>query len=252
MAFLEANGIKRKISLVVFDKDGLMFKSQPFWAGIGNERIARLKEYMTAEQVSEWARVFGLTMENGQVVYCDPKGILAVASPKEEMAVTAGLMVKDTGLPWAKALAIATDVFRRADAEMDLTKALVPRKGFPEIFARLRKAGITCAIATSDTMSRVVASLEMFGEKLPEIVVVPEMVEHGKPAPDMLLKACELAGVPVEESAMIGDSYVDVKMAKDAGGFGIGIPENEEMKENISKYTEAVIESLDDIHIQEG
>ncbi len=249
MAFLEANGVRRKISLVVFDKDGLMFKSQPFWAGIGNERMARLKEYMTEDEVREWAGIFGLTLENGEVVYCDPKGILAVAAPKEEIAVTAGLMVKNTGLPWAKALEMAKDVFTRADVEMDLSKALVPRPGFPEIFARLREAGIAYAIATSDTMSRVVASLKMFGEKLPDIVVVPEMVEHGKPAPDMLLKACELAGVPVEESAMVGDSYVDVKMARDAGGMGIGIPENEEMRASISGYTEAVIDSLEDIVI---
>ena len=95
----------------------------------------------------------------------------------------------------------------------------------------------------------MIASLEMFGEKLPDIVVVPEMVERGKPAPDMLIKAAELAGVPVEETAMIGDSYVDVKMAKDAGGFGIGIPETEEMRASISEYTDAVIESLDDIEI---
>ena len=53
MAFLEANGVRRKISLVVFDKDGLMFKSQPFWAGIGNERMARLKEYMTEHGFNE-------------------------------------------------------------------------------------------------------------------------------------------------------------------------------------------------------
>lgn len=249
MGLIQVKGIRRKISLVVFDKDGLMFQSQPFWAGIGNERIARLKETLNEEQIAEWARIFGLTMKDGLVTYCDPKGILAVAAPREEIAVTAGLMVKDLGIAWAKALEMASDVFRRADEEMDLAKALVPRKGFPEIFERLRFGGIPYAIATSDTMGRVIASLEMFGEKLPDIVVVPEMVERGKPAPDMLIKAAELAGVPVEETAMIGDSYVDVKMAKDAGGFGIGIPETEEMRASISEYTDAVIESLDDIEI---
>ena len=61
MGLIQANGIKRKISLVVFDKDGLMFQSQPFWAGIGNERIARLKEYLNEEQIAEWARVLNLS-----------------------------------------------------------------------------------------------------------------------------------------------------------------------------------------------
>ena len=249
MATLRANGTEKEISIVVFDKDGLMFRSQPFWSHLGDVRMRALARYLPEEGIAEWVRVFGLTLTDGVVTYTDPKGTLAVAAPREERAVTAGMMVKYLSVPWAKARELADAVFTEADEAMDLHKALVPADGFPDILVRLRRAGITYAVATSDTRERVLASFGIVGEEPPELIVVPEMVEHGKPAPDMLLYISEASGVPAERIAMIGDSYVDVKMAKNAGAFGIGVPETEEMRETMLGYTTAVVNSLNDIEV---
>ena len=249
MAVVKANGIEKDISLMVVDKDGLMFQSQPFWSHIGDCRIHQLKRYLDSEGLAEWIRVFGLTLRDETVIYTDPKGTLAVASPKEEKAVTAGILVKYLNLPWAAARDAAEDVFEKADAAMDLKKALVPSEGFPEIFRRLRRAGIQYAIATSDTYERVVESLSMFGEETPELVVFPEMVKQEKPAPDMLNLISEQSGIPMDRIAMVGDSYVDVKMAHDAGAFGIGVPETAEMRETMKQFTPAIVPSLTCIEI---
>ncbi len=249
MAWIQANGVRMDLSLLVFDKDGLMFQSQPFWSQIGDERIRVLKEYLDGDALSEWAAVFGLTLTDGLVTYTDPKGILAVAAPREEMAVTAGFLARHRSLPWSKALELAGEVFRRADAHVDLRLALVPAPGFPAVFRRLREAGIPYAIATSDTKQRVMDSLALFGEAPPEILVVPEMVARGKPAPDMLLLAAELAKVPPERVAMVGDSYVDVEMARHAGAFGIGVPETAEMRAAMVPFASVIVDSLDGIEI---
>ena len=249
MGTIRANGTEREISIAVFDKDGLMFRSQPFWSHLGDVRMRALRRYLPEEGIAEWIRVFGLTVTDGEVTYTDPKGTLAVAAPREERAVTAGMLVKYLSLPWAKAREIADAVFTEADGAMDLHKALVPADGFPEILDRLHGAGIAYAVATSDTRDRVLASFELVGHAPPELIVVPEMVEHGKPAPDMLRYISETAGVPAERIAMIGDSYVDVKMAKNAGAFGIGVPETEEMRGTMLSYTTAVVNSLNDIEI---
>ena len=78
MALVRANGIEKDISLMVFDKDGLMFRSQPFWSHIGQVRIQMLRTYLGEDGIADWARIFGLTMEDGRVVYTDPK---VVTSP---------------------------------------------------------------------------------------------------------------------------------------------------------------------------
>jgi len=249
MARVVANGVEKDIDLFVFDKDGLMFKTQGFWAEIGNRRMFYLKKYLNDAALKEWARVFGLTLnEQGEVTYTDPKGILAVAAPREEVVVTAGLIVQANNIQWDTALNYAHPVFKDADDNFQLAKALVPQKGFPEIFARLRAVGIKYAIATSDTIPRAQQSMELFGEVPPEVIVVSDMVKRGKPAPDMLVLAAEKCGVPLDKTVMIGDSFVDVKMAFDAGAaMGIGIPETEEMREEMKPYTKAIVDSLDDI-----
>ena len=249
MAQIKVNQEKHTISLMVFDKDGLMFKSQAFWIELGNERIRQLKKHLGNEAVEEWARFFGLTLENGLVTYADPKGTLAVASPAEEIAVTAGILARYLPANWAKALEIAREVFVIADRDLDLKKAIVPQDGFPHIFERLRRAGIPYAVATSDIKARLVSSLALVGETAPEIVVVPDMVAKGKPAPDMLNMVSQLSGIPTSEMAMVGDSYVDVKMAQAAGALGIGVPETEEMRAHMREFTSAIVNSLDDIEI---
>lgn len=249
MAQIKVNQEMHTISLMVFDKDGLMFKSQAFWIELGNERIRQLKKHLGNDAVKEWARFFGLTLENGLVTYADPKGTLAVASPAEEIAVTAGILARYIPTNWAKALEIARGVFINADHDLDLNKAIVPQKGFPRIFERLRQAGIPYAVATSDTKERLESSLALVGETAPEMVVVPNMVAKGKPAPDMLNLISKLSNIPAQEIAMVGDSYVDVKMAQAAGSLGIGVPETEEMRTQMQEYTSAIVNSLDDIEI---
>ena len=252
MGTIRANGTEREISIAVFDKDGLMFRSQPFWSHLGDVRMHALGRYLPAEGIAEWVRVFGLTLTDGVVTYTDPKGTLAVAAPREERAVTAGMMVKYLSIPWAKARELADAVFTEADEAMDLHKALVPTDGFPDILDRLRRAGIAYAVATSDTRDRVLASFGLVGEEPPELIVVPEMVEHGKPAPDMLLYISEAAGVPAERIAMIGDSYVDVKMAHAAGSIGLGVTPDPEMQRKMEGFATEIIPSLELITVERG
>ena len=247
MALIHAGSVSREIELMVFDKDGLMFQSQAFWSELGNERMRKLREVLPEKDVEEWAKLNGLTLENGSVVHTEPKGILATASPREECAVMAGFIVGKLSVPWEKGLSAARDVFLRADRDLSLARALSPRQGFPEILGRLRKAGIRYAVATSDTYERVLDSFALVGETPPELIVFPDMVEHGKPDPDMLFYLSEKSGVPLEKIAMVGDSYVDVKMAYLAGSLGIGVPETDEMREVMRPYTGCIVNSLDDI-----
>lgn len=249
MAVIRAGKKQKEIRFVVFDKDGLMFQSQPFWTELGNERMRKIRQYIPEEAVLRWAKLNGLTYENGSVVHTDPKGILATASPREECSVTAAFLLSELGLSWDRAIFTAHEIFLAADRNLSLARALVPRKGFPQILPRLRAAGIPYAVATSDTLERVVESFRLVKEEPPELIVFPDMVEHGKPAADMLIYIAEKTGIPMNAIAMIGDSYVDVKMASFAGAFGIGVPETEEMREHMLPYADCIVDSLDEIEI---
>ena len=56
----------------------------------------------------------------------------------------------------------------------------------------------------------------------------------------------------MEQIAMLGDSFVDVEMARAAGALGIGIPEQESMRQRMSGIADEIITSLDEILIKNG
>ena len=249
MPYMLIKGERYPVGLVVFDKDGLMFKSQQFWKELGESRLRLLYERLPGRVCKRWANVFGVREQNGAVEYVDPKGAFAVASPAEEMAVTAGLIIDALGWTWTDARALAVDVYAKADEEFDLSKALMPQDGLLQIFEKLNDSGIPYAVATSDTRDRVNRSMRLFGIEPPteDYIIAPENVKRGKPFPDMLLLAAQRSSVPINSIVMIGDSYVDVQMAHEAGAIGIGIPETPEMRDKMVPFAAKIIHSLNEI-----
>lgn len=189
-----------------------------------------------------------LDSEEIQIIGADPKGILAVASVPEELSATAAFLVRLRGYPWTTARDMARRVFTFSDKTFELEKALEPRAGFPDILRRLRKAGIPYGVATSDTRERVVRSLDLFDTSSGiSCLVTPSDVKRGKPYPDMLEQISSSLGLPMDEIIMVGDSYVDMAMAREAGAVGVGVPESQEMRREMEPFADEIIQSLDEI-----
>lgn len=74
------------------------------------------------------------------------------------------------------------------------------------------------AIATGSAMpgaSRTLAAAGLSG--LFDVILTPDEVEHGKPAPDMFLKAAELLGVSPDRCVVFEDAEPGMKAAAAAG-----------------------------------
>ena len=50
---------------------------------------------------------------------------------------------------------------------------------------------------------------------------------------------------------MVGDSYVDMLMARSAGAYGMGVPEFPESREEMRPYASFIAGSLDELRIAE-
>ncbi len=254
------NESEYEIELFVFDKDGLMFESGQFWVELAQSRIrAMYRNYpdVSHEVVRRWMQLVGgsCKFEDGylKVTDMDPMGIFAVAPVPEEILVAASFFAEHLGLDWLSARKMAEEVFTASDELFELERALKPRRGFPQIFHRLREAKIPYGIATSDTKERAKLSVDLFDDYgYVDFTVTVDDVEKGKPNPDMLLLIQKQTGISMEKIAMVGDSLVDVKMAREAGAIGIGIPEQESMRQNMQGIADEIIESLDDICIKKG
>lgn len=92
----------------------------------------------------------------------------------------------------------------------------------PEVFSRLKELELESAVCTN-TQSSLATEIVRRAGATPAHVVGGNDVPKGKPAPDMLLRACELLEVPVTAAWMIGDSRYDRDAARAAGMHFVGI-----------------------------
>ena len=90
-----------------------------------------------------------------------------------------------------------------------------PYPGIPAVLAALHRAGVRCAVvsnkpdgATRELAARFFPGLPAFGQR----DGIP-----AKPAPDMVYHALAELGVEASAAAYVGDSEVDVALARNAG-----------------------------------
>jgi HAD superfamily hydrolase (TIGR01509 family) len=95
--------------------------------------------------------------------------------------------------------------------------------GVRELLADMKAQGISCSVASNSPRRRVELALRLMGIT-PSFshVVTFEDVKNGKPAPDVFLKAADIAGVPPQDCAVLEDSTTGVTAAVAAGIETIG------------------------------
>ena len=105
----------------------------------------------------------------------------------------------------------------------DSFKSLV--KSVPESYLLIEKLremrlGICVITNTGGVLARDI--LEELGI-IADHVVGGDEVNNAKPAPDIVLKACELLGVTPREAIVVGDSMYDIGAATTSGAISVGI-----------------------------
>ena len=243
------SGTQLQAELFVFDKDGLLFDSETFWEELAVTRAHNFTRFTCNEELAlKWLQVMGVEYGLSDDCRVNPLGILAAASPEEEIAVSAGFLVEHMDFAWVDAREIARNIFELSDQELDLERALKPMKGFPDIFERLREKQTPYGIATSDTYERAKASIQLFDDwESVSFTITPKDVSKGKPDQEMLAKISKTTNIKMSEIVMLGDSYLDVSMANAAGAIGIGVTSDPKMKKRMQAFTPWIVESLEQI-----
>jgi beta-phosphoglucomutase family hydrolase len=122
---------------------------------------------------------------------------------------------------WAKDPEEVARLTNRKEAlyrELVAQGKIAPLPGVVEWLHRLHEAGVPCAVASSTHRLNIDAVLERLGlQKAFRAIVSAEDVTHGKPNPEVFVKAAERLGMAAERSVVFEDAYVGIEAAHAAG-----------------------------------
>ena len=122
------------------------------------------------------------------------------------------------------------------------------KPGVMELFDYLKKNEYKIGLATSTQQERAERNLKNAGIlSYFDKIVYGGIVENGKPAPDIYLKACRDLGVNPEEAIGIEDSINGVKSSSTAGLYTIMVVDLIEPTEEIRLMTNRIFDSLFDV-----
>ena len=180
---------------IAFDCDGLLVETESCWT----EALVAMFAAHGLEFTGELkARLIGTTIDFNvamMALWFERPG--AEAALKVELTDTVAAVISARAEPMPGAVELVQAVAGRVPI------AVVSNSERRLVDLSLARAGLTGAF---------------------EIVVAGEDVEHGKPAPDLYLRACELMGVAPARAVAFEDTLVGVNAAKAAGLTVVGVP----------------------------
>ncbi|MBQ9134710.1 MAG: HAD-IA family hydrolase [Lachnospiraceae bacterium] len=183
---------------VVFDMDGVLFDTERLFMEAGTQLV---KESGIENAEEAVMGCIGLNMRDTKALFLR---VCGEDFPFEEYHKKCGALVKEKiekeGLPL--------------------------KKGVRELLSYLKEAGYKIALASSTSQSGVFKHLEMAGlREYFAVVIGGDMIEHGKPEPDIYLRACEELGVKSDAAFAIEDSANGIRSAYKAGLHTIMVPD---------------------------
>ena len=184
-------------SAVIFDLDGVLADSEPWWNEID---AALLAEYGVTYRGEYHRNVLGVSYQLAIEFY---KKAFNLSAPTEEMMRRRG--------------EIAADFFANQIALFSSTKA---------VLEKLRKMNLPLAVATSSVSASARPFLDRHQlTQFFDVIITGEEVKNGKPRPDIYLRARERLAVPADSCLVIEDSLSGIAAAKAAKMHVAAIPD---------------------------
>jgi HAD superfamily hydrolase (TIGR01509 family) len=129
------------------------------------------------------------------------------------------LRIMFTGLgiaPTPDSLRAAGEFLEKRVTEL-MTGPIPWRPGAKDALAMVRAAGLSSALVTNTKRSLTEFGLDTLGRDFFDVSVCGDEVAHGKPEPDVYLRAAELLGLDPEHCVAVEDSPTGARAAQAAG-----------------------------------
>jgi HAD superfamily hydrolase (TIGR01549 family) len=214
MSKLLIDGKSVSCAFVLFDLDGTILDDMVRYRTMARARFEVIRDTAGVKAAEMWAELSGVDTQDYSV---DLMGPLAKAPRKEDIAVGAAALWPQ-GYRWYEAMDAARDLFEEADRLQETRYVPILFEGVAEALQALKGAGLKLGIATNGSGEAARGLMAVHGlEGLFLVFVGADMVEEGKPDPEMIHLSCEMVGIPPAETVYVGDSPADMMAGRSAG-----------------------------------
>ncbi|MBF0483587.1 MAG: HAD family hydrolase [Candidatus Omnitrophica bacterium] len=236
------------VDLVVFDKDGTIIDFYYYWSQMVELRakqISDLSGWNSKELIAGLVDVMGIDTTHQTFKPEGPVGLF----PRTVVCQTAFAFANQQDP--RVSLDLCQKAFERADeiSAKNLNGLIRPVEGVLDLIRKLHEKKFSLAVATTDRTDRAELALDILGiRNLFRVVAGFDKAEKLKPHPDLLFFVNEQTGCLPEQSLMIGDTDMDVEMARRADYAGaVRIKGHGVITEKWERM--AVIENINEIHV---
>jgi phosphoglycolate phosphatase len=222
---------------ILFDKDGTLIDFRSQWMPAYRAAV----DMLSAGDQGLADRLLRLGGYDPAEDRLDPASPLACGTNRQIVEI------------WAKGLGVVMTeaLFQRVqDVFHEVASANArPVTDLKALFGRLKGRGLFLGIATTDSTATAKANIESFGvSDLVDFVAGADAGHGVKPEPGMLLAFCAAGGFAPEETAMVGDSLVDVAMGRNAkAGLVVGVTSGVTPRTALEPLADLVLESVAEI-----
>jgi len=237
-----------QIKLMIFDKDGTL-SDLNMWIEIIKQRARLLGEHfeLSENKVDDIIRAMGADPYSTNIL---DVAILTDSRPTTEKKVIKKLI--EFGLKKDEAHESTHRIFGEVDSIVDLRKIVNPLGDIRGLFENALEHNIKIAVATSDLAVRCEKILEAF-DVLDQVHAISgaDSITNDKPAPDMVHYVCERLDIKPEHTAVVGDSTLDMEMARNAGcGLSIAVLTGKDSADLLEPFADFIVQSIDNIKVR--
>ena len=188
----------KSLQAVVFDMDGLMFDSERYIQTSWNQAGTMLGYGTLGDHIE---KTLGFNGTKRREFFLDLCG---------------------QDFPYDEFL----ELYRSLYFDRVRKEGIPAKEGLHETLEVLKKLGIRMGVATSSSRENTLKNLER--EQISgyfQTVITGDMIQHGKPEPDIYLEACRKLGAEPQDAIALEDAINGIKAAARAGMMPVMIPD---------------------------
>jgi HAD superfamily hydrolase (TIGR01509 family) len=244
MPTLSINGNTIECNLAIFDMDGTIIDIKDRIEMMAKVRAEVMKKTVGDNATELWAKASGLDLKTGRVRFD-----FALTAPRREDLIVAATVIAINGVRWIEAKKIAEQIYTEADNILASTYKPTLLSGVKKALISMKDAGIKLALATNAPNKSAEDMMESVNLKgVFETIIGTDDVVNPKPAPDMILLACERCGCRPDETIYVGDMPMDMMAGRRAGVAVVAVKSEFFSESGYSDY-DAFIDSYDKIDV---